>query len=325
MKSDPIIIIFGATGGLGQYIIRECKKRELEYLAIPRHITLYHQYEQWFHLDKDGVKQFGNDGACGPPQKNFEECMALLERARRNGVAINCIGFGDVPGCDDDPVRSFESNVNSIVNVVKFVKDFDMHIVHVSTNDVFGQETPPGDGWRTNFFPVAFGTYATHKHLGEQALQSIYPDDKFAIVRATFMSPWSKSKGGETFYYTTWKTFRDAQLYPPSGEQCETVWGYTNQGTCPLSVDTYASALVDMALRKQTGVVHLSSSEEASRYDVLRHIQDVVNNNASCLLGKKYEGDGTKHAWLHPVTHDLEEECKKFVKLCEDFEKHGKV
>ena len=306
--SDPVIIIFGATGGLGQYIIKECKKRNLEFIGVNRNV-MNEPTKEWMH----------ESNASG-----LRRSIVNMQKCGR-AIFINTIGWGDVQGCQHNPYHSYGSNAMSVGKVLYLAMLYHTHMIHVSTNDVFGQPLRPcTTGHKPQSDPKPIGTYAQHKYIGEQILQATYDKDHFAIVRATFMSPWSRSKGGETFYYEAYKKFKGAQLYDPSGLPIEVVKGYTNQGTCPISVDTYAKILVDLALQKATGIHHFSTSDsnfQLSRHCVLEYMKRVIENEHAQLFEAQCMAEGPRESWLSPMTHDIETECKKFVKLCEEYDK----
>ncbi len=304
MTDQPVILIFGATGGLGQHVVKECEKREINHHIVGRDF-MGHQHSYALSARDSG-------GPCS---------------------AINCIGWGDVPGCDKDPIRSYKDNVDIVsdicilLNRVSRFVGHRPHLVHMSTNDVFcqnekvpyrfiAQDETEICGFSEGRRPRPKGTYAEHKYLAERVLQSIYPVENSCIVRGTFMSPTSKSKGGNTFYYEAWKKFSESSDMQPL-----VVSGYTNQRSCPVSVDTLASVLVSCALEETIDLKHVSSSSDATRYDILRHMQDVVGNPNSILEPISYSGEGPRYACLEPVEHNLIEECAKFVKLCEQHRK----
>jgi len=275
---DTKIFIFG-TGGLSHYIQKECEKRKISYYVIPR-IELY-----------------------------SEEGTIIFDENKRN-VCINTIGWGDVQGCENDKIKSLESNALSVYHVMRKCCGHDL--IHISTNDVFGNYPSSELSFDTKVEPKpTSNTYCQHKYLAENILTTTYDQDKLTIIRGTFMSPWSQSKGGYTFYYKALQKIRNN----------EEVNGYTNQLTCPVSVDTYARAIVDVALdvsakNTRSNVFKHIASNKCSRYSLLCDMARKITGNTQKIKGSLYGGNGPVNAVLSPAAYNLSEEVDKFIKLC---------
>jgi dTDP-4-dehydrorhamnose reductase len=306
-NNNQHILIFG-NGGLSYYIQKECARRNLNFDVIDRKIMND-------HLSDALVK-----------------CVEIGTQCNGENISvINTVGYGDVSGCERNPMKSYASNANFPVYMLQILDMLSCqkaHIVHMSTNDVFGQDRNIYDtgGFENVELPRPSNLkYCQHKYIAELSLQSLVDNDRLAIVRATMMSPYSKSKGGRTFYYVAYDAMsthehkhKDLKQFL-DGDFPRVVSGYINQLSCPLSIDTLAHALVECALQKQHGTLHFAT-EAASRYDILDIMRKKLEAPKDALEECKYFGEGPKRAALAPATYSLEEEVAKFIKLCEGFD-----
>jgi len=106
-------------------------------------------------------------------------------------VVVHAAAYTDVDGCERNPNKAAEINVDGTKNVAEVVSQCGAAIIYISTDYVF-------DGKKTHSYteddlPSPINVYGTTKLKGEEIIQSTC--SKFVIVRTS----WVFGAGGENF------------------------------------------------------------------------------------------------------------------------------
>ena len=105
-------------------------------------------------------------------------------------VLINCAAYTNVDGAEQDPVTALAVNASSVRTMARLAGEFDVTLVHYSTDFVFdGVATAP---YRETDAPNPRGTYAVSKLLGEW-LAADAPRHYVLRVESLFGGPRAKS------------------------------------------------------------------------------------------------------------------------------------
>lgn len=149
------VIILGAKGGLGQYLLDE------------------------FESDSWEVFGFGKEGL---DITNADVCRDKIEEIQPDAV-INAAAANDVDGIEEDKVKlekAKEINGYAPGNLAEICVDNDIEFVHYSTDFVFNGENK--DGYTEESEPDPINRYGETKLLGEEEVQDKGKD--YYIIRA---------------------------------------------------------------------------------------------------------------------------------------------
>jgi dTDP-4-dehydrorhamnose reductase len=194
--------------------------------------------------------------------------------AAQPAAVINCAAWTDVDGAEQDEPAATAVNGAGAGNVAAAAADCGALTVHVSTDYVFdGTATEP----YLESAPVApQSAYGRSKLAGERAVAESSP--RCAIVR----SSWLFGAGGKNFVDTMLRL---------AGERDE-VTVVDDQAGCPTFTGHLAPALVEVAERGLTGVLHVAGGGECTWYDLAaaafeeRGLQTTVHRGRTAELGR---------------------------------------
>jgi dTDP-4-dehydrorhamnose reductase len=164
-------------------------------------------------------------------------------------VIVHAAAYTDVDGCERDPEKAWRDNVVATENVAGFARTVGAHLVYVSTDYVF-------DGSARSPVPVSapvgpVSVYGRTKLEGEEAVRR--SGAPFLIVRTS----WVFGTSGWNFVEAIRNAAREREHLRVVDDQ---------RGTPTYTVDL-AGALLELALRRVAGVLHLSNSGECTRYE----------------------------------------------------------
>lgn len=109
--------------------------------------------------------------------KNYSDVAGLLE-AMKPGLVVNAIEIDDLALCERAPDVAIGTNALGAANVAMACRLYGASLIHLSTDQVFGQNGPYGD--RNDPYPQ--NSYGVSKLLGENAVSDILHED-VAILR----------------------------------------------------------------------------------------------------------------------------------------------
>lgn len=181
---------------------------------------------------------------------------------------INCSAYNFVDKAEEDRWKAFRVNAIGPQNLALAAKEFDIFLVHFSTNYVFDgkKNAPYAEGDTPN--PINF--YGMSKYLGEQAIQK--QTDNFLILRTS----WLYGRGSQNFIVKFLKWSSKADKISIS----------TDEMGVPTSTRTIVKAVMFAIENKQKGLFHLVNSGFCNRYDWARFIASVLNLDCEILPAK---------------------------------------
>jgi dTDP-4-dehydrorhamnose reductase len=155
------VLIFGATGMLGQALVRQWNDDEI----IPL-------------------------GSVQADLRNPEQVNQAIESAKPDWIVL-AAAYTDVDGCEINPTLASSVNTRGAVNVAKAAAEYGSKLLFISSDYVFdGKKTSPYD---TTDSRNPINSYGRSKAEAEKALQQILPDS--CIVRTS----WLFGRGGKCF------------------------------------------------------------------------------------------------------------------------------
>jgi len=162
------IIVTGASGGLGSFIMKKFKEHELVGLCLNNKKTnlLSLDLTSWKNT-KDYFFRFKPD------------------------IIIHCVSWIDVDACEKYFNKTFQTNVITTYHIRKIAENISAKVIYISTNDIFDGKTGMYD---EDNLPNPINNYSRTKYMGEQLL---YDYVNHLIIRFTYLS-WNTS-GKQTF------------------------------------------------------------------------------------------------------------------------------
>jgi len=172
-------------------------------------------------------------------------------------VIINAAAYTAVDQAETDKATAFAVNDEAVGYLATAAKANGAHLIHVSTDFVFGETAPNPIKTDATANPVS--VYGKSKLAGEQRLFSVLPDDSLL-----FRTAWVYSSHGNNFVKTMLRLMRER------GE----VGVIADQIGAPTWAHSLAKAIWRGAQIRATGVCHWTDAGAASWYDFAQAIME---------------------------------------------------
>jgi dTDP-4-dehydrorhamnose reductase len=172
----------------------------------------------------------------------------------RPDVIIHCAAYTDVDGCARHPEIAYRVNGLGTQNVALACQQYDIALVHISSNEVFAGARPNGYAEWMPLDPI--NPYGESKAAAEFAVRNLCP--RHYIVRLA----WLFSPGGRNFIHTILDRAR-------SGRPLRVV---TDEIGNPTYAADLAHAIGQLIETNQYGTYHLTNAGVCSRYEFAREI-----------------------------------------------------
>jgi dTDP-4-dehydrorhamnose reductase len=189
------------------------------------------------------------------PEMDITDLAAVRAGVRdvRPDAIVNCAAWTDVDGAEAQEARATEINADGARNVAAAAAGHGALVIQVSTDYVFDGEA--AGGYAESAATAPRSAYGRSKLAGEHAVAEAAPD-AHAIVR----SAWLFGPHGKNFVATMLRL---------AAERPE-VTVVDDQVGCPTYTGHLASALVDIAERRLTGVLHVAGGGSCSWWELAR-------------------------------------------------------
>ena len=233
------VLILGSKGMLGSQLMR---------LYGPRAVG-------WFKDDENGF-DFTN-------LANFKTAISELNPT----AVINCVAYNDVDGAEDEKNKNvaFQINAASVGELAKICQDFEIPLVHFSTNYVFDGEKKE---YREDDIPNPFSAYGLSKYEGEKLLQKNC--EKFYLIRTAVIFGISGEESGSK------KSF--AEFVLDRARNREPIYAYTDEvGSVTYAVDLAQNIKLLLDKRYPYGIYHIVNSGSATRYEFAEETLKIRN------------------------------------------------
>ncbi len=237
------ILIFGKNGQLGTEFTKYLEKHKINHLSLSRNECDITDTTQV----KNVIKNYNPD------------------------FVINCTAYNFVDKAEEDYLQAFMVNTFAVKNLSSICKDFNIFLIHYSTDYVF-------DGQKQNFYteedsPNPLNTYAKSKLSGEILIKETM--EKYLILRVS----WVYGYGKQNFLYKLqqWATNNDVLKIAVD----------------EFSVPTSTRTIVDITMKAidagLTGLYHLVNSGYGSRYEWAKEYFRIKGINK--LIYPAYQSD----------------------------------
>jgi dTDP-4-dehydrorhamnose reductase len=243
------VLITGASGQLGSYLIRELRgggdlvawsgSRRGELLGVPL-----------LPLD------LTDSGA-----------VTAAFRAARPDVVIHCAALARIADCHRDPDRARRVNVAATAALADECDRSGARLVLVSTDLVFDGER---GGYREDDLPSPLSVYARTKRDAEEAARAAA---RAAVARLSLLYGPSLNDR---------PSFFDEQAAALRERRPVTL--FTDEWRTPLDLATAARALAALAGSEVTGVWHVGGPERLSRYEMGLRLAAALGADPSVIV-----------------------------------------
>lgn len=223
------VLVTGASGKLGSYVVAELRRRDIPAVA-------------WSHRRQGRVSgvELRPVDLCDP------DSVDRALQADSPDAAIHCAALSAIGDCYRDPDKADRLNRWATGYLGASLP----RLLGVSTDLVFdGSQAPYGEADE----PRPLSVYGRSKLAGERELQGC---DNAAVIRVSLLYGPALFGGG----------FFQQQIDSLSAGQKLRL--FADEWRTPLALDEAASGLVDILLSGFAGLAHLGGAERLSRYQM---------------------------------------------------------
>jgi len=265
------ILITGSNGLLGQKLVYLLKtKSNIECIATARGENRVN--------DKDGYIFETLD------LTNLENVISIISKHRPDCI-IHTAAMTNVDECELNPEQCHLNNITATSNIVEACKNYNPHLIYISTDFVFDGEAGP---YTEEDIPKPLSIYAKSKLEAEKIItESGHP---FSILRTMIVYGITDDVQRSNIILWTKNSL----------EQGKDIRVINDQFRGPTLAEDLAIACYEAATRRATGIYHVSGREVIAIIDIAYKVADYFG------LDKKY---------IHPVsTAELNQPAKRPLK-----------
>ena len=250
------VVVLGATGLLGQALLRELARRGRPAVGLSR---------------RTGVDL----AALGSPQ-----ALAALLKPHAPGLVINAAAITQLEQCEQEPERACALHARLPCLLAAWSRDAAVPWVQVSTDHYFsGHANRLHD---ENAPVLMLNQYARSKHAGEQlALQS-----PLALVARTNIVGCRAWPGQPSFAEWAVAALRSGQPFV----------GYTDSWASSLEAGQCAAALLDLADIGARGLLNVACRDSSSKADFIAALAHALGLQGHALQRKPRPSGGLPRA-----------------------------
>ena len=254
------ILLTGSNGLLGQKIVyASLKRNDIQLLATSKGENRLHSKAGYHYASMDIT--------------NADEVTAIVENFKPHCI-INTAAMTNVDACEKDQENCWKMNVEAVRTMTELCELHNIHLIQLSTDFVFDGEK---GYYSEEDVPNPLSHYARSKYESEKVVQQARIDS--AIIRTIIIYGVVDDRQRSNVVIWTINSLR----------QQKDINVISDQMRSPTLAEDLADACVQAALKRATGIYHVSGSETMS-------ILEMVNRTADFFqLDKKY---------IHPITTD---------------------
>ena len=180
-------------------------------------------------------------------------------------VIVNMAAWTDVDGAESHRDEAFLINATGAKNVAEIAAEYEVPLVHISTDYVFnGQKSSP---YQVSDITNPLSVYGASKLLGEQLVRAAHPSGSW-IVRTA----WLYSQYGKNFARTIARK-------GIAGDDLSVVNDSVGQPTSALALGRQILALVEA--KPSAGIFHGTNSGNATWFDFAEAIVSPIENHGT--------------------------------------------
>lgn len=229
------VLITGASGLLGGYLVRAARSRSLD-AAFASGTTPGGHDPRWSSLDLTG-----------------ERAVADLWDRMHPDLVIHAAALTNVDLCERDPALADAVNRGAVELLARQAAAHGARLVQISTDSVFDGSR---GGYSETDEPAPVNVYARTKVAAEQEAATV---DDHLVVRTNFFGRSSRGHG-----LAEWLLGELAAGKP--------IVGFSDVVFSPLYCGDFAELLLDLALGDERGILHLGGSGSVSKLEFAKLI-----------------------------------------------------
>ncbi len=248
------VLITGSNGLLGQKIVKQLLKKEVEFLATSLGENRFSQCpkSKYKTLDITNKKQINDVVSTFKPTH-----------------IINTAAITNVDYCEDHQAICQKVNIDAVQLLFDICKQNNIHFTHLSTDFVFDGKNGP---YKETDTPNPLSVYAKSKYDSEQIL--INSDYKnWAILRTIIVYG-----QGENLSRSNIVLWAKSAL-----AEGKTLTIVDDQFRAPTWADDLAWACIQAAKQSAKGIFHISGPTTMSIYELVLQIADFYGNDKSLV------------------------------------------
>jgi len=185
------------------------------------------------------------------------EAVEQIVVKNKPDVIINAAAYTAVDAAETDKDAAFAINDLAVGHLATAAKLSDAHLIHISTDFIFGETQPTPIKPDAATDPVS--VYGMSKLAGEQRLFSILPDNSLL-----FRTAWVYSSHGNNFVKTMLRLMKERSEVGVIADQIGTpTWAHS------LAIAIWRGAQI-----RASGVLHWTDAGAASWYDFAQAIME---------------------------------------------------
>lgn len=253
--SLPIkILITGSNGMLGQKIVYGLRNRNDVFLIATAigpnrvHEKTGYVYEQLDITDKQNI-----EAVVG---KHKPDCI------------INTAAMTNVDACELNPSGCQKINVHAVTFLTDYCKKNNTHLIHLSTDFVFDGEDGP---YKEDAIPHPQSVYAQSKYDSEKIV--LQNGLEGCVIRTIIVfGVMDETQRSNVVIWTK-----------NSLEQKKTITVISDQFRAPTLAEDLADACIQAALKRATGIYHVSGKELMSILEIAYKVADFFGLDKSFI------------------------------------------
>jgi dTDP-4-dehydrorhamnose reductase len=243
------ILILGGTGLLGSYLVNYFKGFS----------EIYYSYNSQTVVDSNVKNSFFLNALDHKSVESYIRDIAP-------DILINAIALANVDNVQVEKELGYELNVRLPVFLNEMSIKHDYKLVHIST-DHFSGDSP---GFiKENDSVFSLNCYGEQKLEAEKSLLSL--PSTAIIVRTNFFRHDFYSKRG----LMEWVIYKLNNNQPFNG--------FTNVHFTPVSCEILSRGILRLLDIEYSGLIHISSSEDITKYDFARFIANSLKANSNLI------------------------------------------
>ncbi|MEL7530089.1 MAG: SDR family oxidoreductase [Bacteroidota bacterium] len=233
------IILTGSNGLLGQKIINILAGRaNVQLLATSRGVNRHAERGGYLYKDLD-LLDYG--------------LWAAEFASFKPTAVIHTAAMTQVDACEEQRESCDKINAESVHHLAQLCKEYDTHLVHISTDFVFDGAAGP---YAENAKPNPVNYYGQAKLKAEQHVQE--NAGSWSILRTMLLYGITPSMSRSNIVLWVKRSL----------EAEKEIKVVDDQFRCPTLAEDLANAAVSAAMRKAQGIFHISGAEMMSIYEI---------------------------------------------------------
>ncbi|MDD5659395.1 MAG: dTDP-4-dehydrorhamnose reductase [Actinomycetota bacterium] len=184
-----------------------------------------------------------------------EKCQLVLTRLKPD-LIINTAAFHQVDLCEDEVEPSFAVNAAGVKNLCKVCQEYDIALMHFSTDFVFGADVERRTPYDEDDCPGPVSLYGISKLAGEYIIE--YMLKKYYLIRSCGLYGHAGSMvKGSNFVELMIKNAREGKKIKVVNDQILT----------PTSTEDLTKKLYELIHTGKYGLYHMTNTGQCSWYD----------------------------------------------------------